>query len=118
MRINVTPQQLNCFLRISEAGSFSAAAKQLGVSQPALSRTIRLIEEALGTRLFDRDTRNVMLTPAGLELRPIAGRLLAEFQGAFGELAQFIAGGRAASPSQPRLPLLPCCCRPPSRQCG
>ncbi|MFC7557379.1 LysR family transcriptional regulator [Pseudoroseomonas wenyumeiae] len=92
MRINVTPQQLNCFLRISEAGSFSAAAKQLGVSQPALSRTIRLMEEALGTRLFDRDTRNVALTPAGSELRPIAERLLAEFQGAFGELAQFIAG--------------------------
>ncbi|WP_163311323.1 helix-turn-helix domain-containing protein, partial [Klebsiella aerogenes] len=59
MRINVTPQQLNCFLRVAENGSFSEAARRLAVSQPALSRTIRLTEEALGTRLFDRDTRNV-----------------------------------------------------------
>lgn len=94
MRINVTPQQLNCFLRVAENGSFSEAARRLAVSQPALSRTIRLTEEALGTRLFDRDTRNVALTPAGVELRPIAERLLAEFEGAFGELALYIAGRR------------------------
>ncbi|MFX6118833.1 hypothetical protein ABTE85_21465, partial [Acinetobacter baumannii] len=53
---------------------------------------------------FDRDTRNVTLTPAGAELRPIAERLLAEFEGAFGELALYIAGRRgritgAARPS-------------------
>lgn len=89
-----TPHQLLCFLAVAETGSFSEAARRLGLSQPALSRTVRLLEQALGARLFDRDTRNVALTPVGLELRPIAERLGAEFGGAFGELARFVAGGR------------------------
>lgn len=94
MRVNVTPRQLLCFLRVAEVGSFSAAAHLLAVSQPALSRTVRQVEEAVGARLFDRDTRNVALTPAGAELRPIAKRLVAEFGGAFGELARFVEGRR------------------------
>lgn len=92
MRINVTPQQLAVFLRVAATGSFSEAARLLAVSQPALSRTVRALEETVGERLFDRDTRNVALTPAGLVLRPIAERLVAEFTGGFGELAQFVAG--------------------------
>lgn len=62
------------------------------MSQPALSRTIRQIEDAVGVRLLDRDTRNVKLSPAGQELLPVAKRILAEFEGAFGELAQFVEG--------------------------
>src|SRR5882762_8385387 len=89
-----SPQQLEAFLRIAEMGSFSKAARRLAVSQPALSRTIRLMEEDLGVRVFDRDTRNVVLTPAGMELKPIAERLTAEWRSAFGELSQFVAGRR------------------------
>jgi len=81
-------------LRVAEMGSFSEAARRLAVSQPALSRTIRLLEEGLGVRVFDRDTRNVALTPAGAELKPIAERLMAEWRSAFGELSQFVAGRR------------------------
>lgn len=92
--MKATPHQLLCFQAVAETGSFSAAARRLGLSQPALSRTVRLLEEALGARLFDRDTRNVALTPVGAELRPIAERLGAEFGGAYGELARFVAGGR------------------------
>lgn len=92
--MKATPHQLACFLAVADARSFSEAARRLGLSQPALSRTVRLLEEALGARLFDRDTRNVALTPVGAELRPIAERLQAEFGGAFGELARFVAGGR------------------------
>ena len=92
MSINPTPHQLACFLAVAKAGSFSDAARQLALSQPALSRTIRLMEDGLGARLFDRDTRNVALTPVGLELQPIAERLTAELRGAFGELARFVAG--------------------------
>ena len=92
--MKATPHQLLCFLAVAETGSFSGAARRLGLSQPALSRTVRLLEDALGARLFDRDTRNVALTPVGAELRPIAERLGAEFGGAFGELARFVAGGR------------------------
>lgn len=94
MRVNVTPQQLAAFLKVAETGSFSEAAARLAVSQPALSRTIRLVEETLGARLFDRDTRNVALTPAGQELRPIALRIVREFDSGFGELARFITGQR------------------------
>ena len=94
MRINLTIQQLNAFLRVAETSSFSEAARLLAVSQPALSRTIRMIETSLGARLFDRDTRNVALTPAGAQLRQTAQRLVLEFDGALGEVAQFVAGQR------------------------
>lgn len=92
--MKATPHQLACFLAVAEASSFSQAARRLGLSQPALSRTVRLLEETLGARLFDRDTRNVALTPVGAELKPVAERLDAEFGEAFGELARFVAGGR------------------------
>lgn len=92
MAIRATPQQLAAFLKVSETSSFSEAAVALAISQPALSRTIRVLENALGSRLFDRDTRNVTLTPAGLELRPIAKRILGEFDSSFAELARFVSG--------------------------
>lgn len=116
MRIDLNPRQLLCFLRVAEAGSFSAAARLLAVSQPALSRTVRQVEDAVGTRLFDRDTRNVVLTPAGRELRPVAERLVAEFGGAYGELARFVAGQRgrvaiAALPSIAAVLLVPAVAR-------
>jgi LysR family transcriptional regulator, carnitine catabolism transcriptional activator len=94
MRINFSPSQLAAFLHVARTGSFSEAATLQGVSQPALSRTIRIMEGVVGRRLFDRTTRSVELTPTGRELRPIAERMVAEFDGAFGELAQFIEGRR------------------------
>ncbi len=105
MRISPTPHQLACFLAVAEHASFSDAARHLAVSQPALSRTIRLIEDALGARLFDRDTRNVALTPVGTELLPVAQRLTAEFSSAFGELGHFVAGrgGRVSVAALPSL---------------
>lgn len=94
MRVNLTLQQLESFEQVASRGSFRAAAEALFVSQPALSRTIRLAEEVLGTRLFDRDTRHVELTPSGQELLPIARRILMEFDSAFSELSQFLDGRR------------------------
>lgn len=94
MRVNLTLQQLEAFAQVAADASFRTAAKALRVSQPALSRTIRLAEETLGTRLFDRDTRHVALTPAGEELLPIARRILQEFNSAFSELSQFLDGRR------------------------
>lgn len=94
MRINVTPQQLLAFLRVAETLSFGEAAGQLGLSQPALSRTIKTIEDTVGARLFDRDTRNVALTPAGRELEPIARRIVREFETGFSDLGRFVTGRR------------------------
>ncbi len=90
--MKVTLHQLEVFLSVAELRSFTEAGRALNVSQPALSRTIRQIEDGVGARLFDRDTRNVELTPAGRELAPIARRILGEFEGAFSELAQFVEG--------------------------
>jgi LysR family transcriptional regulator, carnitine catabolism transcriptional activator len=103
--ISLTPQQLSGFLQVAATGSFSEAARTLNVSQPALSRMVRTIEEVVGERLFDRDTRHVTLTPAGEALRPIAERLVAEFADGFRELAQFVAGkgGRLAVAVLPSL---------------
>lgn len=92
MKINITLQQLEAFSEVAKTGNFRAAAQTLHVSQPALSRTIRLIEERIGVRLFDRDTRHVDITPAGLELLPIALRILENFNGSFSELSQFLEG--------------------------
>jgi DNA-binding transcriptional LysR family regulator len=92
MRISLTLVQLEAFAEVAQRRNFRAAAVTLHVSQPALSRTIRLAEAALDTRLFDRDTRRVELTAAGRELLPIAKRILADFNGAFSELAQFLEG--------------------------
>jgi LysR family carnitine catabolism transcriptional activator len=92
MRIKATLRQLEIFLSIAELRSFTEAGRALNVSQPALSRTIRQTEAAVGARLFDRDTRNVELTPAGRELIPIAKRIVGEFESSFGELAQFVNG--------------------------
>lgn len=92
MKTALNLQQLEAFAEVARTGNFRAAAQALHVSQPALSRTIRLAEHAVGTRLFDRDTRKVEITPAGRELLPIAQRILADFNGAFSELAQFLEG--------------------------
>ncbi|MNU38321.1 HTH-type transcriptional regulator GltC [compost metagenome] len=92
MKIALTLQQLEAFAEVARTENFRAAAQHLHVSQPALSRTIRLAEEIVGVRLFDRDTRHVAMTPAGRELLPIARRILADFDSAFSELAQFLDG--------------------------
>ncbi|MDN3719049.1 LysR family transcriptional regulator [Roseibium salinum] len=56
---------LTGFVESVNLGSFSAAAKQLGISQPAVSQQVRSLENELGTRLFNRTTRQLRLTEAG-----------------------------------------------------
>ena len=94
MRTNLGLRQLEAIVAIATHGSFSAAAAQLHVSQPALSRTVRLAEESLGARLFDRGSRKATLTAAGVELLPIARRIMLEFRDSIGELSQFLEGKR------------------------
>ena len=94
MRTNLTLKQMAAVVAIADQGNFSAAADYLHVSQPALSRTVRLAEESIGTRIFDRDSRSVSLTPEGEELLPIARRILSEFTDSMGELSEFMEGKR------------------------
>ena len=56
---------MQTFVRVAEAGSFSAAARQLRIGQPAVSKTIAQLEEVLGARLVTRSTRRLALTEDG-----------------------------------------------------
>lgn len=94
MPAKLSLRQFDVIMAVATHGSFSVAAARLHVSQPALSRTVRLAEESLGARVFDRGSRGLTLTPAGAELLGIARRILLEFNGSMSELSQFIEGRR------------------------
>ena len=65
-------------IQVVDAGSFSGAAEASGISQPAVSRRIRALEDRLGARLFERTTRHVRPTDAGLRYVARARRALLE----------------------------------------
>ncbi|MBM3779923.1 MAG: LysR family transcriptional regulator, partial [Acidimicrobiia bacterium] len=67
--------ELRVFLRVASERSFSRAAMKLHRTQPAVSQSIRRIEDALGERLFDRTTKDATLTEAGRLLLEYADRL-------------------------------------------
>src|SRR6185436_4264133 len=70
-------KQLVAFCAVVERRSFSQAADQLGVTQPAVSQQIRALEQRLGQQLLDRSGRRVEPTEAGLRLYRGAQRMLA-----------------------------------------
>lgn len=74
MRIQLP--ELNAFLAVARIGSFTRAASSLNISQPALSRRIRVIEQSLGTSLFDRLPDGARLTEAGRTFFAYAERAL------------------------------------------
>ncbi|NNJ98626.1 MAG: LysR family transcriptional regulator, partial [Gammaproteobacteria bacterium] len=57
-------QNIQAFLSVSETGSFSRAADALFLTQPAISKRIRSLEQSLGVALFDRIGKSVRLTEA------------------------------------------------------
>lgn len=69
-------RQLNVFLTVCRTGSMTAAADELFMTQPAVSQTIRELEEHYGTKLFDRFPRRLEITESGKTLRRSAERLL------------------------------------------
>jgi DNA-binding transcriptional LysR family regulator len=86
---------LTAFLAVAREQSFTRAAAQLGVSQSALSQTIRALETRLGLRLLSRTTRSVTLTDAGDRLFQTVGPRFEEINAeltALGELRDKPAG--------------------------
>lgn len=58
-------KQLKIFIEIAESGSLGKASDKIGIAQPAMSRHIKLLEEEVGTKLFERHARGMQLTEAG-----------------------------------------------------
>ncbi|MEV0718812.1 LysR family transcriptional regulator [Asanoa sp. NPDC050611] len=75
--MTVDLRHLRAFLAIADAGSITAAAARLHVTQPALSRTLRQLEDHLKARLVDRSTHHLRLTPAGSAFRDRAAGAVA-----------------------------------------
>ncbi|MCX2184846.1 LysR family transcriptional regulator [Streptomyces sp. SKN60] len=74
---DLDPRLLRAFVAVAEELHFTRAAGRLFIAQQALSRDVRRLERALGTELFLRTTRQVVLTPDGERLLPYARRVLA-----------------------------------------
>lgn len=71
---------LQAFTSVAEQGSFSRAAEELFLTQPAISKRVAALENELDTRLFDRIGHSIRLTEAGQTLLPRARRILSEVE--------------------------------------
>ncbi|HEC2567459.1 TPA: LysR family transcriptional regulator [Raoultella ornithinolytica] len=80
MRMSV--KQLRAFLAVAHTLNFAHASERLNISQPALSLTIKGLEEGLGGALLQRSTRRVTLTQEGEIFLPMARQLLADWDNA------------------------------------
>lgn len=88
--------QLRCFLAVVDEMNFRRAAARLNMSQPPLSRQIRMLEEEIGAQLFDRSGRASKLSPAGQSFAESARRMLEVAEYAALD-ARRIASGAAGS---------------------
>ncbi|MBA3406274.1 MAG: LysR family transcriptional regulator [Gemmatimonadaceae bacterium] len=89
-------RHLRSFIVLGDELHFSRAAAALRVAQPALSQQIRRLETALGFRLFDRTSRKVELTPAGVSFLDHVRRLFLELDRA-AQTGQHIASGKTGT---------------------
>lgn len=95
--------QLETFLAVAQTKSFSAAAAQVHRTQPAVSQMVRKLEEEVGEALFDRSSRDGMLTDAGRVLQEYAQKMLnlrREARASLEELRQFQRGTLAIAANE------------------
>jgi len=96
---------------VAEKGGLRAAARALGVAQPAITRSIGEVEKTLGAPLFERSTRGVVLTTVGERFLVRAAAILAELERAQEETSQMLGEGigsvRVVLSTAPHLALLP-----------
>jgi DNA-binding transcriptional LysR family regulator len=93
--MDVHVRDLRYFVAVAEELHFTRAAELLHISQPSLSKQIRLLERDLGFPLFRRDRRTVALTEAGGALLPRARELLSTWDDAFTEATQRVRAAAA-----------------------
>jgi DNA-binding transcriptional LysR family regulator len=87
MKPILNSRQLHIFATLARCLSFTHTAKELGVTQSAVSHAINALEEDLGCRLVDREHRRVQQTPAGEALRRKADSILGKMAAARVEIA-------------------------------
>ena len=88
-------QALAAFLEVADSASFTRAAERLHLSQPAISKRLKSLEDQIGQRLFDRVRRSVLLTDAGQALLPYARRVLQTVEDgrrALSQLSETVSG--------------------------
>jgi len=90
-RIDISPFEVQVFLEVAASGSFSRATETSGLSQPAVSRAIGRLEQRLNIRLFDRTTRQVVLTPHGEAFLPIARRVVRDLTVSLDEIGSYVS---------------------------
>jgi DNA-binding transcriptional LysR family regulator len=93
--MDVHGRDLRYFVTVAEELHFTRAAERLYISQPALSKQIRMLERQLGAPLFDRDTGGVRLTPVGEALLPHARQVLAAWDRGLAEVERVKGRQRA-----------------------
>src|SRR6478736_4954840 len=71
-------ENMRIFVAVAESAGFAAAARQLKLSPPVVTRAIAALEEHIGARLFSRTTRTVRLTESGQRFLVDAKRILSE----------------------------------------
>jgi DNA-binding transcriptional LysR family regulator len=80
MKNPIDSRQLRAFVSLARHGSFTVAARELCLTQSAVSHSMRALEEDLGCRLFDRMGKKILLTLAGEQLLPHADEILKRMQ--------------------------------------
>ena len=84
--MNITLRQLRAFIAVAEFGQFNLAARNLHITQSAVSILIRDLETEIGVRLYHRHTRMVSLTLVGQEFLPQARKILKDLELAVGDV--------------------------------
>ncbi len=84
--MNLNLRQLKAFIGVAETGNFTKTAQKVHLTQAALSATIRELEGQLRSRLFERTTRNVVLTDAGRDFLPTAMAVVRDLEAASARL--------------------------------
>ena len=93
---HATLRQLKVFEAVARLLSFSRAAEELHLTQPAVSTQVRKLEEHAGNALFEQFGKKIYLTPAGAELLQIGRAIIQQFEAAESAMTQFkgVSGGR------------------------
>jgi LysR family carnitine catabolism transcriptional activator len=84
--MNPSIRQLGAFVAVAQSRSLAEASERIHLSQPAISISLRKLEETVGGALFSRSTRQLILTPEGEAFLPVAIRLLHDWTEAFEDL--------------------------------